>query len=86
MSVPICCEDCFSSTFRLTWDGDVYCATCDDDETGSYGRMADLNVVGDGGPDGPIGPKHLIYPHTCQTTVCAGCREEEPHSLAEVVE
>lgn len=74
----ICCEDCGSSKFRLTWDGGVYCVACDLDDDGSYGRMADLNVVGDGGPDGPIGPAYLIYPHTCHGGPCPGCREELP--------
>jgi hypothetical protein len=87
----ICCEDCGGFNFRLTWDGGVYCVACDDDSDGSYGRMADLHVVGDGGPDGPIGPKWLIYPHTCGSdgtgrglVPCAGCREEVPGGILEV--
>lgn len=52
----LCCEDCGGSTFRLTWDGGVYCATCDMDGDGSYGRMVDLWVMGQDCGDGPVGP------------------------------
>lgn len=52
----ICCEDCGGSTFRLTWGGGVYCKTCDADDDGSYGRMAELWVMGEDRGDGPVGP------------------------------
>lgn len=50
------CEDCDGDTFNIEYpSGTLFCATCDEDRDGSYGRMVNVKCVGDGGPLGPIG-------------------------------